>query len=185
MGVAVTWAVDKVEITQTVETVKSATGQWDTCLVSYTVNSKADKPHMVGVRVMLDTHLGTSSKQYFHAGGSKEIISDKADWKGKQVPAFVHTMQKASLSEPGLKATFSLRLDDDLEAPGRVVLTRFPERDVAFSWDLPVKDMGNDAVVGLFWAPMELAAGAVRKVGYGYGAGIVGASAKQKAGKIP
>jgi hypothetical protein len=185
IGVAVTWAISKIEITQAVETVKSATGQWDTCVVGYTVNNKDDKAHTIGVRVMLDTHLGTSSKQYFNAGGSKEIIGDKAAWKGEQVPAVVHTMQKASLSEPGLQATFSLRLGDDIEAPGRVVLTRFPERDVAFGWDLPVKDMGNDAVVGLFWPPKELGAGGTRQLGYGYGAGIVGKAANQKAGKNP
>jgi hypothetical protein len=180
VGVAVTWAVDKIEVTQTVETVKSQTGQWDTCLVSYTIHNKDDKAHTVGVRVMLDTHLGTSSKQYFNVGGSKDIVSAKADWRDKEVPAVLHTMQKASRAEPGLQATFSLRAVDDFEVPGRVVLTQFPERDIAFAWDLPVKDMGNDAVVGLFWTPQELKAGAMRKVGYGYGAGIVESAAKKQ-----
>jgi hypothetical protein len=183
VGVAVTWAVDKVEFTQTVETVKSQTGKWDTCLVSYTIHNKDDPGapgHTVGVRVMLDTHLGTSSKQYFNVGGSNDIVSAKADWKDKDVPAVLHTMQKASHSEPGLQATFSLRAIDDFEVPGRVVLTQFPERDIAFAWDLPVKDMGNDAVVGLFWTPQELKAGAMRKVGYGYGAGIVESAAKKQ-----
>ena len=176
VGVQVTWAVDKIEVTQTVETVKSKTGQWDTCVVSYIMNNKDDPGapgHSVGVRVMLDTHLGSSSKQYFNAGGSKEIIGDKADWKDTQVPAVLHTMQKASLSDSGLKATFSFRLGEEFEVPARVVLTRFPERDVAFGWDLPVKDMGNDAVAGLFWPPAELKAGGTRKIGYGYGAGSV------------
>jgi hypothetical protein len=180
VGVAVTWAIDKVEITQTVETDKSQTGEWDTCLVSYTIHNKDDKAHMIGVRVMLDTHLGASSKQYFNVGDSKDIISTKADWKDKEVPAVLRTMQKASLSEPGLHAIFSLRAADDFEAPGRVVLTQFPERDIAFGWDLPVKDIGNDAVVGFFWTAQELKAGAMRKVGYGYGAGIVESAVKKQ-----
>jgi hypothetical protein len=183
VGVAVTWAVDKVEITQTVETVKSQTGQWDTCLIGYTIHNKDDPGapgHTVGVRVMLDTHLGASSKQYFNVEGSKDIVGAKADWKDKEVPAVLHTMQKASRVEPGLQATFSLRAIDDLEVPGRVVLTQFPERDVAFAWDLPVKDMGNDAVVGLFWSPQELKGGAMRKVGYSYGGGIVESAAKKQ-----
>jgi hypothetical protein len=163
--------------------VKSQTGQWDTCLVSYTIHNKDDPGapgHTVGVRVMLDTHLGTSSKQYFNIAGSKDIVSTKADWKDKEVPAVLQTMQKASLAEPGLQATFGLQAANDFEGPSRVVLTQFPERDVAFAWDLPVKDMGNDAVVGLFWTPKELKPGAMRKVGYSYGAGIVESAAKKQ-----
>ena len=53
------------------------------------------------------------------------------------------------------------------------MLTQFPERDPAFSWELPVKDMGNDAVVGIYWPLQELRARATRTVGYGYGAGAV------------
>src|SRR5262249_32670337 len=62
IGVVTAWVVDKIEVTQTVETVKSKTGELDTCIVSYTVRNSDDKPHSVGVRVMLDTHLGTKAK---------------------------------------------------------------------------------------------------------------------------
>jgi hypothetical protein len=173
VGAAVTWAVDKIHVTQVVETVKSKTGQWDTCVVSYVVTNKDGKAHSVGVRVMLDTHLGASSKQHFHALGAKEIVSTKADWKGPEVPAALLTMQKADLNDSGLIATFTLRGLGPMEACDRLVLTQFPERDIAFGWDLPVKDMGNDAVVGVYWSPKELKAGATRTVGYGYGAGVV------------
>ena len=81
-------------------------------------------------------------------------------------------MQQPSLEQPGLTATFTLKLSD-LEGPDRVVLTAFPERDVAFGWDLPVKNMGNDAVVGLFWSPQEIKPGGTRTVGYAYGGGAV------------
>jgi hypothetical protein len=180
IGAAITWAVDKIEVTQTVETLKSKTGQWDTCVVSYAVTNKDDKAHAIGVRVMLDTHLGASSKQFFSAAGTKDIISTKANWQDQQVPAVLLTMQKANLAEPGLTATLSLRLGEPLEGPGRVVLTQFPERDVAFAWDLPVKDMGNDAVVGLFWEPKDVKSGELRTMGYGYGAGAVEVAAQEK-----
>jgi hypothetical protein len=175
VGVSAVWAVEKIEVTQTVETVKSKTGEWDTCLVSYTVDNKDSKARSVGIRVMLDTHLGNASKQYFNIPGSKEIIGDKADWKGDKVPGVLVTMQKGDLNDTGLTATFSLRVDRGFEAPDRVVLTQFPERDVAFGWDLPVKDMGKDAVVGLFWSAQEIKAGQSRTVGYAYGAGVVDA----------
>jgi hypothetical protein len=172
VGAVTVWAIDRLEISQVVETVKSKTGEWDTCQVSYVINNKDDKPHTVGVRVMLDTHLGTSAKQYFNIAGAKDIVSDKADWKGPEVPAVLLTMQKVDLTNPGLTATFSLRVSG-FEPPDRLVLTRFPERDVAFGWDLPVIDMGNDAVVGIYWTPQQVKAGATRTVGYGYGAGVV------------
>ena len=173
IGAATVWVVDKIEVTQTVETVKSKTGELDTCTVSYTVHNKDDKSHTVGLRVMLDTHLGTKAKQHFAVQGSKDIISDKAEWKGPQVPAVLVTMQQPSLEQPGLTATFTFKLGGDLESPDRVVLTSFPERDIAFGWDLPVKNMGNDAVVGLFWAPQEVKAGGKRTVAYAYGGGQV------------
>jgi hypothetical protein len=62
-----------------------------------------------------------------------------------------------------------------VEAPDRLVLTNFPERDVAFGWDLPLKNMDNDAVVGIYWSPKEVKGGASRTVGYGYGAEAVAA----------
>jgi hypothetical protein len=173
VGAAVTWAVEKIHVTQVVETVKSKTGQWDTCVVSYVVTNKDNRAHSVGVRVILDTHLGTTSKQHFHALDAKEIVSTKADWKGPEVPATLLTMQKADLNDSGLTATFTLRGLGPIEACDRLVLTQFPERDIAFGWDLPVKDMGNDAVVGMYWSPRELKAGATRTVGYGYGGGVV------------
>ncbi len=169
IGSATTWTVDRIEVTQAVETVQGKSGEWDVCVVSYSVVNKDDKPHAVGVRVMLDTHLGDKAKQVFQAAGSKDIIADKADWKGKEVPAVLRTMQKPPPDE-GLTATFTF-LAPALEKADRVVLTNFPERDTAFGWELPVKNMNGDAVIGIYWSPRELKAGASRAVGYAYGAG--------------
>jgi hypothetical protein len=169
IGSATTWAVDKVEVTQAVETVQGKSGEWDVCVVSYTIVNKDVKPHAVGLRVMLDTHLGDKAKQIFQAAGAKDVVNDKADWKGPEVPAVLRTMQKPPPDE-GLTATFTFKRPGQ-EAPDRVVLTAFPERDTAFGWDLPVKNMDGDAVIGMYWSPRELKPLASRAVGYGYGAG--------------
>jgi hypothetical protein len=173
VGEKVTWKVDKIEVTQSVETVLSKTGQLDACLVTYAVVNQDDKPHTVGVRVGLDTLIESNDGNSFRLPDSDKIIQTQADFKGDKVPAVVLALENADLKKPGLVATLTLKVGGALPPPDRVSLTHFPDRDSAFGWELAMKDIGGDAYVGIYWNPVEFKPGASRTVGYAYGGGVV------------
>jgi len=171
--------VDKVEITQTVEIVRSKTGALDTCLVRYSVANKDAKAHQVGIRLLLDTLIGENDGHPFALPGKDELITTSADYK-KDLPAVINALEKPDLKNPGLVARLSLKVGGGLEAPQRVSLTGFPmgPKDLV-DWEVPVSNIMGDAVVMLYWNPRAVAAGARRVCGFDYGGGEVALPAKK------
>jgi hypothetical protein len=172
-GLQTVWKVDAIEVTQTVEIVASKTGKLDSCVVSYKVHNKEPKAHKIGVRVMLDTMLDQADNHAFASPDLKEIITTQADYRGDKVPPVLLAIERPNAKDPGLKAVFSLNVGGGLEKPARFSITTYPERDIAFGWEIPMKDIGKDAVVAIYWNPATVAAGASREVGYAYGGGVV------------
>jgi hypothetical protein len=172
LGEKLTWKVGKIEVTQTVETVVSKTGEPDTCLVTYTVVNKDDKPRSVGIRVGLDTMIGSNDGNPFRLPDGQDVITTQADFKGDKVPAAVLALENADLKKPGLVATLTLKVSSDLPAPDRVSLTHFPTKEAAFGWEIPMKDLGGDSFVVIYWEPAALKPGQTRTVGYAYGGGL-------------
>lgn len=172
-GLQTLWKVDAIEVTQTVEVVPSKTGKLDACVVRYTVvNKDPKKTYKIGVRVLLDTCIDMKDNHAFATADLKQIITTQADYRGDKMPAVMLAIEKPSAKDPGMTAVLTLKVGD-LEKPDRFSITTFPERDTAFGWEIPVKDIGKDAAVAIYWEPAALAPAASRQVGYGYGAGAV------------
>ena len=71
-------------------------------------------------------------------------------------------------------AYLSLKVDGGLEEPERVSLTHFPRGpEELANWDMPVRNIGDDAVALLYWNPREVVAGGRRLCGFAYGGGVV------------
>jgi hypothetical protein len=172
-GFQTLWKVDAVEVTQSVEVVASKTGKLDTCLVTYKVVNKDSKAHKVGVRVLLDTMIDKVDGHAFASPDLKQIITTQADYRGDKVPPVLLAIERPKADDPGLTATFSLNVGGGLERPSRFCITTFPERDIAYGWEIPVKDIGKDAVVAIYWDPVAIPSGGAREVGYAYGGGGV------------
>jgi hypothetical protein len=174
-GLKSVWAIGKVLVTQTVEIVRSQTGELDACLIRYHVENKDAKPHKVGIRCLLDTLVGDSDSHPFNVPGQKELITSTADFKpAKEVPEVVQAVQRKDIKNPGVVAEFSLKVGGKLEAPDRFAITTLPkEEKEAFAWDVPVVPMAGDAAVVLWWDVRELNAKQSREVGFAFGLGVV------------
>jgi hypothetical protein len=180
-GHKTTWVIaEHIRVTQTVEIVPSARGALDTVLVTYAVENKGEKPHRVAVRCMVDTLIGDNDGHPFLVPGKKKLITTSADFKDKDVPAVIQALQNPDLKDPGLVASFSLRVGGGIDPPDRVSLTGFPSDSEDFlSWEIPVSSIREagkgqgDAIAVMYWKARELKGGARRVAGYAFGGGVV------------
>jgi hypothetical protein len=107
-------------------------------------------------------------------------ITAQADLKGKEVPSFLQMQESPDPTQPGVVAQMGLKLGGDLEPPDRVSVTAWDaeQRD----WNMPVKDMGKNTSVVLYWGQKKLNPGEKRWAGYTYGLGQIHTDAAAKNG---
>ena len=129
--------------------------QLTTCLVRYKIHNADAQAHRVGLRVLMDTCIGNNDGVPFTLPGVDELVTTSKDFKRGNVPDFVQVLQKPDLKDPGTILQLNLRVSDKLEAPERFTLTRYPGREgkVHNKWDIPVRDMGDDSCVVIYWEP--------------------------------
>ena len=126
-----TWKVNGVCITQDVKIVPGNPVEigdtfkrlYDTCRVSYTLENKDAKDHSVGLRVLLDTYIGSHDDVPFNIAGEKDLRLE-GDFVKDRVPDFIMALEHADLNKPGTVVQFNLRVGKPLEPPDRVSLTR-------------------------------------------------------------
>jgi hypothetical protein len=167
-------------VTQTVELVPSKVVEragsaqvigYDTCLISYLIENLDTRPHRVGLGTLVDTMLRNNDAPHFLLPGEQKLLPGAKDFRTPaEVPGRVKVLEKPSAEDPGATAYLTLKIGPELQAPDRFAVTAWSNEDL---WLLKVRDdPGNRAVV-LWWEPQDLAPGASRHVGYGYGAGVV------------
>jgi uncharacterized protein YkwD len=174
------WAWDQVEITKTVEivpaghAVKTAYGHvrlLNTCLITYQIENKGGKPRTVGLRELVDTLIGTNNGHPFAVPGKQGTITTQADFRGAgEMPEHVQALERDDADSPGLVAHFTLKVGGPLEVPDRCSITRWPGEKCG--WQVPVRNIGGDAAVALYWDPVQLKAGGRRLLGFAYGQGL-------------
>jgi hypothetical protein len=181
-----------VQVTQTVEIVAGDQSRLlDTCLVLYRLENLDQRPHDVGLRFMLDTYIGANDGVPFTLPDEKDLCDTLHDYdKPEKVPAFVQALEKEDLLKPGTIAHLKLRLGGRIEAPSRVTLGAWPDRDLREKlelapnalaqntlWDVPLISMKTlsppDSAVTMYWNPKPLAHGDSRDVGFAYGIGSI------------
>ena len=175
-GTKSTWTVGGLRFTQIVEIVAGkqpvelgpgvSKRLYDTCLVRYVIENPDSEPHKVGLRFQLDTLIGGND-------GVPGLVTTKHDFAtAKEVPDFVQALENPDLQKPGTIAHLTLKVGGKLNPPNRVSLTRWPEES-HLDWDLPVRDMGIDSAVVMYWDERELKPGMQRTLGFAYGLGAV------------
>src|SRR5262249_8610896 len=122
----------------------------DTCVVRYKIENRDARPHKVGLRILIDTFIGENDGVPFVIPGSPGLVSTSLEMRGNEVPDFIQAQENPSLTDPGTIAQMKLRLGGRIEAPGRVVLTRLPDRDPGrtsklWNYHVSVVPMGDDS----------------------------------------
>jgi hypothetical protein len=195
IGNASAWMLDgpKVAVTQQVEVIAGQqTGLLDTCLVRYTLANQDSRPHLVGLRFLLDTFIGANDGVPFTIPGEKRLCTTTQRFENaRAVPDFIQALERDNLESPGTIAHLQLKLGGNLEAPSRVTLGAWPDGELATrglapqakaqltGWDVPVLPIHTlppgDSAVTIYWDPKLLGPGQTRELGFTYGLGNVAA----------
>jgi hypothetical protein len=171
-GVQVTQIVEVIP-GEPVETAEGLKRFLDTTLVRYVIENKDNKDHHVGLRILVDTLIGQNDGVPFTVPGRDALVDTCADFKPPDpVPDFVQVLENPDLKNPGLIALMNFKVaPGTVESPSRVSLTAWP--GASLSWEIPVRPMGADSAVALYWDAKELKPGEKREIGFAYGLGSV------------
>lgn len=170
------WRAEDIVVTQVLSIARGiTTGQPDTARIEYRITNQGTTPRTVGLRVMLDTLLGSNDGAPFQVGG-QAVLTDTA-FRGDAIPDFFQAFD--SLANPQIVSQGTLRAFDTT-VPDEVYFSNWgsladgvwnfefvPGRDfarVGEEWDL-------DSAVALFWNPRPLAPGETRTYVTYYGLG--------------
>jgi hypothetical protein len=149
----------------------------DTVRVDYVLYNKSGKAHKVGLRVMIDTLIGQNDGVPFTVPGSAGLVNTSADFTdADDVPDFIEALERPNLQSPGTVAHLTLRTPGR-ESPSRLSLTHWMGGP---PWNVPIRNIGSDSAVVMYWPERILPAGGRRVMGFAYGLGHVRAAPEGK-----
>ncbi|MDI3280975.1 MAG: cohesin domain-containing protein [Bacillota bacterium] len=169
------WKLGPVEVVQTLSLVPSTTTGWpDTMEIRYQVTNTDSAPHLVGLRIVLDTMLGENDGAPLRFG---EVAQTRdALLSGDQIPTFWQAFD--SLSQPKVTAQGTLR-GDTVTVPDRVYVSNWGSlADGVWDFDFrPGRELIRageyelDSALALRWEPLPLGPGQSRVYVTAYGLG--------------
>lgn len=176
-GIRTVSRVGDVFVTQTLSLFRSPfTGVNDTAFISYSIENKGVDPHRVGLRVMLDTMLGSNDGAPFRIG-SDAVQSEKMLPKA-ELEDFWQTFD--DLDSPTIIAQGTLKLTGmAVFPPDKLVLANWGSL-VDHPWDFQVEEgrsfiregeFEQDTALAMYWNDIDLNAGETREVHTLYGLG--------------
>jgi hypothetical protein len=168
-------------ITQTMEIVpgkapgRAQPGQkrhMNALLVRYVIENKGNVPVKFGLRVRTDAYNWTTDGPVFAAPTTLpgKIIDGEAI-EGKQVPAYIISMQFPNLQNPGHQAYYTMSVGRKWEAPSKFVSTWHAAGDLN-GWDVQIMKSNGDSDTVLYWAEKDLKPHGKREIAYAFGTGI-------------
>lgn len=172
-----------IEITQEIAFARSPTTRVnDAARISYRITNRGPREHLVGLRVMLDTMLGSNDGAPLRAGS--QAVDKATQLAGADLPDFWQAFD--SLSQPAVISQGTLR------APGLTPPDRLEMADwgtfADAPWEFPFPsgadftrrgEEAQDTAVTLYWSPRPLAPGDSRTYSTLYGVGGVSLSPAQ------
>jgi predicted secreted protein len=158
--------------------------QLDTVLIRWVIANQDRKSHTAGLRLAIDSLIGTNDGAPFTVPGQPGLINTSADFRQPQdVPDFVQALEVPNLLNPGTIAHLTAKVGGKIEPPDRLSLTHYPEalasiENACAVWDFPIQDMRDDSAIVLYWSDKEVPAGSQRVIGFGYGLGQIVSTGK-------
>lgn len=129
------WNIRNIDVRQTLKIVKGpTTGNLDTLEIIYDVVNRDNKPHEVGVRVMLDTYLGKEDGAPYRIPQKGNITEEKM-LKGSELPEYWYSYD--DLSKPTVIAQGSLKIEGSPD-PDKIIFASW-ERFNKYLWDFTIK----------------------------------------------
>jgi hypothetical protein len=179
----------KIKVTQHVEIIPGEQSRvLDTCLVYYTLENTSTVPHKAGLRVLLDTYIGSNDGVPFVIPGQPGLLDTKKRFGEKQIPDYVEALERPDLKDPGTVAHLGLK---GIHLPGvalepiyAMLICRWDGTETLWEPEeaaqLPIK--GTDSCVFLYWDYRPTAPGEKRHIGFTYGLGKIAVSGASQLG---
>ena len=170
------WDIDGiVKVTENLKIIKGDSGNDDTLQISYTALNQDSVAHNVGVRVMLDTMLGSNDGAPFRIPEVGEVTTER-EFTGADVPLYWEAFENLT-NVASAKARGTLLNSEDM--PTRVVFADWGHiNDTPWSFVVnPAYVVTGDSAVGVYWDPVAVQPGAsiTRTTFYGLsGMAVVG-----------
>ncbi len=171
------WKLGPIQVWQVLSLTRSSTtGLLDTAQIEYHVENLDSVPHMVGVRLMLDTMLGSNDGAPFRVD-DRGITTDSVYYK-QNMPQFWQAFD--SLARPQVMSQGTLT-GPGVTTPDRVYFTNWGSlADSPWNFNFtPGQDFQRigefelDSAIALFWDQVSLAPGEARSFVSYYGLGGV------------
>jgi hypothetical protein len=183
----------RVRVTQSVEIVMGEqTRLYDTVLVRYHLWNRDKTPHTVGLRIMLDTFIGSNDGVPFYIpptiGKAPRLVDKMEIFAQKDIPDFVQALETGDLNDKeATLAVVGLKIKG-AEPIEKMVICRWPQNSEARwgggngpgEWQYePIDKNPNakDSCVVLYWSQTNMKPDEHRDLAFTYGLGkIVGES---------
>jgi len=172
--------IGDIEVTQELDSSRSLTTRVkDAARIAYHLTNRGEVSHRVGLRILLDTMLGSNDGAPLRAGD--RAITTAVDLSGEEVPEYWQAFD--SLSQPTVISQGTLAAPG-LSPPDRVVMADWGTLADA-PWEVNVSagadftrrgEEAQDTAVALYWDPTALAPGESRTCAAMYGVGGVSLS---------
>lgn len=166
------WRNGDVRVEQIVDyAVGDHSNRLDTIRIEYRlINQSPARSHVVGLRTMIDTFIGSNDGVPFFVPGQKGIVNRPLLLSGKDVPDYLLALERESLEDARMTIVHLGLGRDDSELPGRLLLSHWPGTKAAWDYDRS-SPIGHDSAVGLYYDAKELRPRQTRRLVFTYGLG--------------
>lgn len=146
----------------------SISGRKDIVQMKYIVKNEDEISHQLGMRIMLDTMLGSNDSAPFRVPGFGGVTTEK-ELKGEEIPQYYQVFN--SLDNPSVVAHGTLYLSEE-ERPDRVQFVNWRKASNNM-WNCSVSNNSSigDSAVNVYWDPKTLEAGETMEFVTYYGCG--------------
>ena len=176
-----TMTIDGVVITQTLKIIHNdGTGLEDTVRISYKVENQSDVSKNVGVRIMLDTMLGSNDGAPFKVPSLGNVTTEK-ELTGDEIPAYWQAFDDLENATVFAVGSF-YRLGDRKPDKVQFAYWRYITNSM---WDYEVGEytsLTHDSAVAVYWNPVTLVPGEITRVSTYYGVGYSSDSSSSTGG---
>lgn len=179
------WEIEygKIRVTQRVEIIIGEQSRlYDTVLVKYHIRNRDRQHHEVGLRVLLDTLIGSSEAAPFHVPRTRDkpehFVNSLAEYPQEDVPEFVSALEGDNFKDGDLAvAALGLKISH-AEPLKRLILCGRPDKPIiGWQWDYqPIGHAGSpalDACAVLYWNLAWMKPNEQRALAFTYGLGKI------------
>ena len=181
-----TMTIGQIVVQQTLRIVEnSVTALADTVQISYSVQNNSSSVQLVGVRIMMDTMLGSNDGAPFKVPTIGNVTQE-LELVGNEIPTFWQATD--SLTNPSVFSLGTFYKGGELR-PDKVQFAAWGDiYDSNHAWNYTVdndKYVTGDSAVAIYWNPKAVNADGTLDVTTYYGVGYAGTSAAEATTQVP